>query len=43
MVLYINCKICGKVVDEYEDRCYWCGEKSELNDLEKKESEKKDE
>lgn len=32
MVLYINCKNCGKVVDEYEDCCYWCGEKYNLTE-----------
>ena len=24
MVSYIFCK-CGKVIDEYETKCYWCG------------------
>jgi hypothetical protein len=19
------CNVCNKVVDEYEDKCYWCG------------------
>lgn len=19
------CEVCGKVVDEYESKCYWCG------------------
>lgn len=19
------CDVCGKVVDEYEQKCYWCG------------------
>lgn len=26
MVLYIYCKKCGKVVDEFEKKCGWCGE-----------------
>lgn len=24
-MLWQFCKVCGKVVDEYEDKCYWCG------------------
>jgi type I restriction-modification system DNA methylase subunit len=26
------CKSCGKVVDEYEDKCYWCGSLKDLDD-----------
>ena len=26
MVEYIFCKKCGKVVDEFESACHWCGE-----------------
>lgn len=29
MVEYIICKKCGKVVDEFETKCYWCGNKKE--------------
>jgi hypothetical protein len=25
MVYYIFCKKCGKVVDEFEKKCHWCG------------------
>lgn len=25
MVYYIFCHNCGKVVDEYECKCFWCG------------------
>jgi hypothetical protein len=27
MVEYIFCRNCGKVVDEYEDCCFYCGKK----------------
>jgi RNA polymerase subunit RPABC4/transcription elongation factor Spt4 len=29
MVEYIFCKKCGRVVDEFEDSCHWCGTKKE--------------
>lgn len=36
MVEYIFCKKCGKVVDEFETVCHWCGNKKESeNDKEK--------
>jgi hypothetical protein len=25
MVYYVFCYNCGKVVDEYESKCFWCG------------------
>lgn len=31
MVYYTFCKKCGKVIDEYESKCYWC-EKLEKKD-----------
>lgn len=40
MVLYIFCKNCGKVVDEYEKCCHWCGFENLIN---KEEKEAKDE
>jgi len=30
MVQYVFCEKCGKVVDEYETCCYWCGLKIKL-------------
>ena len=27
------CNICNKVVDEYEDKCYWCGSPKEKDDI----------
>jgi hypothetical protein len=35
MVLYIFCKKCGKVVDEFEKECFWCKK------IKEKDSEKK--
>jgi hypothetical protein len=29
MVEYIFCKKCGKVIDEFESKCYWCDKKKE--------------
>lgn len=26
------CKKCGKVVDEYEDKCYWCGSSKDFEE-----------
>jgi RNA polymerase subunit RPABC4/transcription elongation factor Spt4 len=34
------CKACGKVVDEYEQKCYWCGAPKE--ELEEKARYSKD-
>ena len=42
MVLYIFCKKCDKVIDEYETECYWCKKKLEKESKEEK-KEKKDE
>ena len=32
MVEYIFCKNCGKVVDEFECACHWCGKPKEDKD-----------
>lgn len=38
MVIYIYCKKCGKVVDEFEKKCGWCGETpaAQINKSDKK-------
>lgn len=40
MVEYIFCKKCGKVVDEFEDFCHWCGTANEKDKDVKSESKK---
>lgn len=35
MVDYIFCE-CGKVVDEFEENCYWCKKVNKISEKEKK-------
>jgi hypothetical protein len=41
MVCWQYC-VCGKVVDEYEKQCHWCGRANDKSDEKEQESDSED-